>query len=49
MLIPLYAFPGVQPALSFGNRRPTMVIWSAPVRRCLREETRTFNGGAQVF
>ena len=20
------------------NRRPTMVIWSAPVRRCLREE-----------
>ena len=49
MLIPLYAFPGVQPALSFGNRRPTMVIWSAPVRRCLREEIRTFNGGAQVF
>ena len=31
------------------NRRPTMVIWSAPVRRCLREEIWTFNGGAQVF
>ena len=25
------------------------LIWSAPVRRCLREEIRTFNGGAQVF
>ena len=46
---PSLRIPRLQPALSFGNRRPTMVIWSAPVRRCLREEIRTFNGGAQVF
>ena len=35
---PSLHIPRFQPALSFGNRRPTMVIWSAPVRRCLREE-----------
>ena len=46
---PSLRVPRLQPALSFGNRRPTMVIWRAPVRRCLREEIRTFNGGAQVF
>ena len=46
---PSLRIPRLQPALSFGNRRPTMVIWSAPLRRCLREEIWTFNGGAQVF
>ena len=46
---PSLRIPRLQPALSFGNRRPTMVIWSAPVRRYLREEIWTFNGGAQVF
>ena len=35
---PSLRIPRLQPALSFGNRRPTMVIWSAPLRRCLREE-----------
>ena len=46
---PSLRIPRLQPALSFGNRRPTMVIWSAPLRRCLREEIWTFNGGAKVF